>query len=375
MKQVAVIGDQHFGSKSDSIIIHAHQEEFYTKVFWPEIDTKLASGEAATDVLILGDVTDRRKFINYQTSEFAKRVFFRPALDRGLTLHWILGNHDLPLKHSLTLSSSVVFREFTNIKVYDKPALQQFDDVAVLMLPWLCDQNYTRSMELLREFEEAGGTVVAGHFEFAGFEPYRGLPNINGMDTAPFQSFPLVMSGHYHHRSTKGNIHYLGTPYELTWSDHGEPHGFHWWTPLTHELEFITNPHHLFYKFFYNDTGKNGSYVPNLIQEIQSVGITQKIIKVIVKAKTEPTWYDAFVDALYKLGPHDLQIVDDTAWTEEDLDEAREQTLDELDTLTLIHKFVDGMPWANTELQQDVTKLMANLYHQAQEKAKTSVRS
>lgn len=370
MSRIPVIGDTHFGIRADSAIVYAVQEQFFRDVFWPAID---AEGDV-TDVLHLGDVTDRRRYINFQTLSFAKHMLFEPARERGITLHWVLGNHDLPYKHSMSLSTHEAFREYDNVRVYRESTVVPFQGVNTLLVPWLCEENIQDSLAAVQAFD---GSVIAGHFEFVGFEMYRGIPNQHGMDIDLFKPFPLVMSGHYHHRSAKGTIHYLGAPYEMIWSDHGEDHGFHWWTPETHQLDFVPNPHHLFYKFVYNDTGQPGTYVNSLLSTIAAAGVAQRLVKIVVRGKTQLMWYDTFANAVLRVGAHDVQFVDDTAWSTDDTRANEDDAVAEsdMDTLTMIHRYTEGLPWSNTQFQRDVTATLSELYHEATELSKVSARS
>lgn len=365
MKRIPIITDTHAGARGDSQVIYVNQEEFYTKIFWPAID---AEGDVDT-IIHLGDVTDRRRYINFQTLSFAKHMFFEPARERGISVHWVLGNHDLPYKHSLQLSSHEAFREYENLHVYQSATPIRVNNVPVLLVPWLCDENMKSAIHAIETFD---GAVVMGHFEFMNFEMFRGVPNTHGMSIDAFKHFALVLSGHYHHKSSNGNIHYLGAPYEMIWSDAQDDRGFHWWTPETNDLEFVRNPYHLFYKFTYDDADQPGTYVQGLLDQMKQSNLTQKIVKVMVKQKTQPVWYDTFVDAVLKLGAHDLQFVDDTAWSGEDFESVEHDTA--LDTLTLIHKYVESLPWANNKLQRDVSVLMSELYQSATEQAKTLAR-
>lgn len=364
--RIPIITDTHYGARGDSQIIYKNQEDFYTNIFWPAID---AEGDVR-EILHLGDVTDRRKFINYQTLSFAKHMFFEQAQQRNITVHWVLGNHDLPFKHSLQLSSHEAFKEYTNVQVYRTATVIRVNGTELLLMPWLCEENGAASMNVLAEYN---GSVVAGHFEFGGFEMYRGVTNEGGFSSEPFKHFPLVMSGHYHHKSSRGNIHYLGAPYQMTWADYGDSHGFHWWTPETHTLDFVENPYHLFHKFVYDDTNKPGTYVKELLAEMSAMDLSQRIVKVLVRKKTQPIWYETFADAVTKLGSYDLQFVDDSAWTPEHA--AQEMPSDTLDTLSTIQWYVQSLPWANSELQRDVTTVMTSLYQEAAEHAKTLARN
>jgi hypothetical protein len=311
-------------------------------------------------------VTDRRKYINFQTLAFAKEVFFEPAKVRNIRIHWVLGNHDLPFKHSLKLSSHEAFREYDNVIVYDTPKVVSFDSVDTLLVPWLCDENTEHALEMVRTFT---GSVVAGHFEFNGFELYRGFINNHGMETGLFRPFPLVMSGHYHHRSSRDNIFYLGAPYEMVWSDYGSDHGFHWWTPQTHQLDFVKNPHHLYYVFTYDDSSDDPTYVQTLLEHVKSPHVHQRIVKIVTKKKNHPLWFDTFADEVMKLGAHEVQFVDDTAWNVSIDTDTSEVSV--LDTMTMIHQYVNNLPWSNAHMQSSVTTLLSELYQEAIDSAKT----
>ena len=360
--RIPIITDIHAGSRADSQVLYEHQARFFEQVFWPAID---AEG-GVQDLICLGDVTDRRKFIRFDTLAFAKSVFFAPAAERGIRIHWLLGNHDLPYKHSLALSSQEAFKEYDNVLVYRTATEQTFDGVPVLFMPWLCDENTEESLYALSQFS---GAVVMGHFEFGGFDMYRGVPNTHGLSPDAFQSFALVLSGHYHHKSSRPPVHYLGSPYDMIWSDADDPRGFHWWTPQSHALDFVRNPHALFYKFVYDDRDQPSTYTRDLIARMTAAPVTQRIVKVIVKHKSQPIHYETFVDAAMKLGAHDMQFLDETVTGLSD--ETVEDHDASMDTLSTIQWYVNSVPWANGQVQQDVTTLMTSLYQEATELSKS----
>ena len=60
--KVAVITDQHFGARNDSIHFLDYYEKFYNGTFFPTLDS-----ESIDTVLILGDPFDRRKYVNFYT--------------------------------------------------------------------------------------------------------------------------------------------------------------------------------------------------------------------------------------------------------------------------------------------------------------------
>jgi len=145
-----------------------------------------------------------------------------------------------------------------------------------------------------------------GHLELAGFEMYRGSMVSHGDNVRDFEKFDMVMSGHYHHRSSNGNIFYLGSHAEFTWSDYDDPKGFHIFDTETRELEFVENPFKMFDKFWYDDVtpGKEP-------EKCQVEHFKDKFVKVIVTNKTNPYMFDLTINRLEKAGALDLQIVDD----------------------------------------------------------------
>ena len=62
MAKVALITDTHFGARNDSIQFLKYYQKFYKNIFFPYID------EHKIDTIFhLGDIVERRKFINFIT--------------------------------------------------------------------------------------------------------------------------------------------------------------------------------------------------------------------------------------------------------------------------------------------------------------------
>jgi hypothetical protein len=166
---------------------------------------------------------------------------------------------------------------------------------------------------------------------------HRGLTSDDGLDRSIFKRFDMVMSGHFHHRSSSDNIYYLGNPYELTWVDYNDQRGFHLFDLDTHELDFIPNPNIMFHRITYDDKLES-------ITEITEKDLTKyasSYVKVVVVNKTNPYLFDKFLENLYKQNPIDITIAEDfidlTEGLEDDMIDQAE------DTLTIINKYVDSI--------------------------------
>ena len=93
--KVALITDTHWGVRNDSIKFLDYFEKFYGKHFFPEIEKR-----GVDTIIHLGDIVDRRKYINYVTLRRMKEMFFEPCKRQNIDLHVIIGNHDVPYKNT-----------------------------------------------------------------------------------------------------------------------------------------------------------------------------------------------------------------------------------------------------------------------------------
>lgn len=347
--KVAILGDTHFGARNDSPHFARFFERFYRDIFFPYLEK-----ENIIHVVQLGDVFDRRKYINFQTLETAKKVFFE-QLNRDYTSWLLVGNHDVYYKNTNDVNSlKLLLGEYHNINVVNEPCEVEFEDTSFMMIPWICDEN---RQQIMTAVSQSRSQVLCGHLELQGFEMYKGQIIDHGMDPSVFKRFELVVSGHYHHKSQGRNVVYTGTPYEMTWSDYSDIKGFHVFDTDTRELTFISNPFILFHKIHYDDLDKGTMYIDGFdIQDLEGC-----FVKLIVRNKTNPFMFDTFVDRLEKVGVVDLQVVEDHFHM--DL-EADDDIVNEAeDTMTIFKKYID-----TTEMSVDKTKLntlLRDLYEEA----------
>lgn len=348
--KIALITDQHFGARSDSEGFHDFFEKFYLEQFFPFIK------ENNIDTVIdLGDTFDRRKFINYNTLSRCKRYWFDQIEKNNLKLHIIVGNHCTFFKNTNDINSpDLLLKEYKNIIPYSEAAEVTIDGLQVAFLPWICSGNYSNSMDFVKSTR---AQVLFGHLEIAGFEMYRGAVSDHGYSGDIFNKFDIVMSGHFHHRSSRGNIHYLGCPYEITWSDWNDPKGFHIFDTDTRELTFIPNRYNMFHKVHYTDANDDMDSVLNLDTE----KLSGTMVKVIVHEKNNPYWFDMFIDKIEKAGVLDLQVVEDNLNLnlEDDSD-----IIDEAeDTLTILRKYTDQ--FGDKVDKSKLDKFLTELYQEA----------
>ena len=349
MTKVALITDTHWGCRNDSPIFSKHISRYYKNVFFPYLEE-----HGINYIVHLGDIVDRRKYINFVTAKNLDNDFIEPIYKNKLFLHAIIGNHDTYFKNTNEINSmNVLYRDNSHFHYYSEPTEFTIDGCKILFMPWICSDNYEQCMTAI---EKTDAQVLFGHLELNGFEMYKGSPNNHGFDPKLFDKFDIVCSGHFHHKSSKGNINYLGAPYEMTWSDHDDPRGFHVFDTSTRELTFIQNNDRIFHKLFYYDVDTD--YEEFINQDYSQYA--DCIVKVVVKQKTNLHMFDLFIDKLEKAGVADLQVVEDHLNLNLELDE---DLLEEAeDTFSLLNKYASQVSKSDNE---QLTLLLQELYNEA----------
>ena len=344
MSKVALITDTHFGVRKGSQIFHDYFEKFYADTFFPLLDSR-----GIRTVIHLGDAYDVRKAIDYWSLEWSKRVVFSPLHQRGIDTHIIVGNHDIFYKNSLKINSPHLnLMEYDNIALYDKPQTVLIEGTEVFMVPWICEDNTELFNDRLQESE---ASTCMGHLELAGFYANKEYQCKHGTNPKVFNKFDRVFSGHFHRKSTQGNITYLGNPYQMYWNDVDEVRGFHIWDTETGEIEFIPNPTSMFHKIYYNES-KSELFNPNKFKD--------SYIKIVVEGNSTPKKLSSIVDSLYQVGVHDIKIMENL-----NLDVDDDVEVEGEDTLTTLTNYVNAMD--DQIDKSSVIQIFRSLYVEAQE--------
>ena len=339
--KVAIITDTHYGARKGSDHLHNYFEMFYRDVFFPSLEKYQVD-----TVIHMGDIFDSRKSIDLKSLEWSKKVVFEPL--KKYNVYAIVGNHDCYYKDTNYVNSpELLLRAYPNIKLYSKATEIEIDKLKILMLPWINSENFDETKELIDGCESK---VAMGHLEINGFRATRGHMMENGMDTSVFDKFDKVYSGHFHTRSTDGKIYYLGNPYEMYWNDVNDTRGFHIFDTDTLELTPINNPYKLFYNVYYDDTNYklfNTSIYKN------------KIVKVIVRKKSNIKEFEKFIDKLYASGVQDLKIIENF-----EIQESEEFDINEDEnTLSILNRYIEESEF---DLDKNIIKnIFQDLYREA----------
>jgi DNA repair exonuclease SbcCD nuclease subunit len=347
--KIALITDTHFGARNDNSNFNEYFFNFYENQFFPYLKE-----HGITDVIHLGDVMDRRKYVSYRIAKDFRERFINRF--ENINFHMLVGNHDTFYKNTNDVNSlqELVDGRHNNIKVYDKSTEVEFDGFKILFVPWINADNMSHTTNMLKTSD---AQVCMGHLELNGFEMQKGLVMDHGWDKQEFKRFDMVMSGHYHHKSDDGQIYYLGTPYEIYWNDWNDPKGFHVFDTEKRELERIINPLKIFSKIFYDDSNK--SY-----DNFDMSPYKDKYVKLVVVNKKDLYQFDQFVDKLLQADCYEVKIIED--FSELDANNVSDDIVENTeDTMTLLERYIDDLDV--TLSKSRLKNTMRTLYTEAQD--------
>ncbi len=352
MAKIAMVTDTHAGVRNDNPAFQLYQKKCW-QWFFDYIDK-----HNIKNIIHLGDIYDRRKYVNFMSAKRLREDFFEPLAERNIATHIIVGNHDMYYKdtHEVNALEEVVRGRYNDVHIHSVPSIVNIDGVDIQLMPWITDSNRAEAMEAITN---PRAEVLMGHLELQGFTMHKGQISDHGYDRSIFDKFDKVYSGHYHHRSTIGNVSYIGAFGEYTWADYNDPRGFSVFDTEERVLEFIQNPHRIFRIAKYDDVAE-----PNIIEKIQRTDFSKYkdcYIKLVVVNKSNPYAFDLLFDSLYKAGPLDIQVVEDATVLLENEEDVEVNEAE--DTATILRKYISGLTLTvNNDKMKD---FMLDVYNEA----------
>ena len=338
--KIALITDQHLDGRKGNLAFWNYFQKFYDEVFFPTLEK-----EGVRVVFDLGDTFDNRKSMDFNTFHRVRENYFERLKD--YEVHMLLGNHCTYYKNTNRINSpELLLEKYENIRIYSEPKEVLLGGKVFLMLPWINKENQE---DVFRRLETSEADNCCGHLELTGFEVTPGMKMDHGMDPTLFHRFKRVWSGHFHHKSKKGNIQYLGNPYQMFWNDYKDVRGFHIYDTDSDKLKYIKNPFEIFDKIFYDDTSVD--YNKQDVSDYKD-----KYIKLIVEEKRDYQMFETLVDRLYNVGVHDVKIVETLVNEDDDAD----IDVSTKDTLTLLNEYIDEVEMSVDK--SDLKGLMRSLY-------------
>ena len=341
--KIAIITDQHFGCRKNSKHFHDYFLKFYNDVFFPTLEK-----EGITTIVDMGDTFDSRKGVDFSSLAWAKNNYYDRLEKMGCEIHTIVGNHTAYYKNTNDVNAvDLLLREYENVKIYSEATDIKIDNLNILLVPWINSENEKMTLDAI---DNSKSKCVMGHLEFKGFRIHRGFVMDQGTDVKLFDKFDKVYSGHYHTRSDDGKVFYLGNPYEMYWNDLSDTRGFHLFDTETLEHTPIDNPYKMFYNIYYEDTNH---------QTFDTRKYDDKIVKLIVRKKTDQTQFERFVDKLYNSNVFELKIVENFQLIDNEDFEAFESE----NTLSILNRYIEE---SEIDLEKSkIQTMISDVYQEA----------
>lgn len=349
MVKLAILNDTHCGIRNSSDIFVNNADTFYTDTFFP-----YCIENGIKHIVHLGDYYDNRKYINFRALNANRNHFLKPLRELGMTMDIIRGNHDTFYKNTGELNSlkELLGHYMNEVNIIHNPTVMEYGSMRMGVVPWIDAESEKRSFNFIAN---AKCDWLGGHFEIVGHDMMKGIKCEHGMDGSIFSRFERVLSGHFHTRSELGNITYLGSQMEFSWSDAHDNKYFHVLDTETRELTPVRNPHTLHNRIRYDDTETD--YLNYQLDDIEG-----KFVKVVVIKKTNSSMFDRFIDRIHDKKILELKIAENFDEFLGKNVEADNITID--DTSELLYNYVDAV---DTDLDRGRIKLeMSALLNEAQ---------
>jgi hypothetical protein len=296
----------------------------------------------------MGDTFDSRKGIDFSALSWAKNNYYDRLHEMGVKVHTIVGNHTAYYKNTNNVNAvDLLLREYDNVTVYSEPTEVMLGQLPTLFIPWINQENEESTLKLIKK---TTCPCAMGHLELQGFRVNKQIVMEHGLESKLFGKFTRVYSGHYHTRSNDGTVFYLGNPYEIYWTDVGDTRGFTIFDTETITHEHVNNPYKMFYNIYYEDTDH---------QTFDSREYENKIVKVVVRKKTDTKKFEKFIDKLYSSNIAELKIIENF-----DIQEPQEfEAFESEDTISILNRYIEE---AEINLDKSVIqKMMQEIYQEA----------
>jgi len=347
--KLAILNDTHCGIRNSSDVFLDNAEKFYSDVFFPYLVE-----HNIRHIVHLGDYYDNRKFINFRALNRNRHHFLKPLRDLGITMDVICGNHDTYYKNTNELNSlkELLGHYMNEVHIVHKPTVMDYDGLQMALVPWICAENESDNIDFIQNCK---ADIVGGHFDIIGYEMMKGIKCEHGLDRSLFKRFEMVMSGHFHTKSSQDNIHYLGSQMEFFWNDAHDKKYFHVLDTETRELTAIHNPHTLHHRIYYDDSQMD-------YNDYSTSELDNKFVKIVVINKQNQFTFDRFVDRIQNRKIHELKIQEN--FSEFIGSNVEDENISLEDTGTLLNSYIDNV---ETELDKDrIKKQMHDLMIEAQ---------
>jgi DNA repair exonuclease SbcCD nuclease subunit len=171
----------------------------------------------------VGDWNHVRESTNTRIYKLSLHIADRLASKFKKGVFVILGNHDVYYKDRTDTHSLEGFNKiYNNFHVFEQPEVLTVNSHRFMMMPWIENLD-----ELKKRVNQLSADFVFCHADIKGFSLNKVQKLEHGLEGEDLKKFKRIYSGHIHIRQEKGNVLYVGTPYEMDRGDRGNAKGFY----------------------------------------------------------------------------------------------------------------------------------------------------
>jgi DNA repair exonuclease SbcCD nuclease subunit len=227
-KLIGCFSDIHLGLGQDSTVWHKTALDFAK---WA---SETYHEKGIDEIIISGDTFHNRSQISVQTLAVAKQFF---DYFKEFKIYIIAGNHDSYFKDSCEVNSISILDGWDNIHIVDTTpiTLETNYSKTIGLVPWgVTLENMPKCDIMFAHLEISSFYMGPNRVCEHGFT-YKDLFNVS----------PYIISGHFHKRDhrkyEKGEILYLGSPYQHNFGDAQDDRGIYIFNIEKNTFEFIEN--------------------------------------------------------------------------------------------------------------------------------------
>jgi DNA repair exonuclease SbcCD nuclease subunit len=246
-KRVWFITDTHLGVRNNSNEWIDYIRSYFFDWFFPLVKQNWKPGDI---LLHLGDYYDSRQSVNLKVLNLGVEVAEELSNLFPGGVYFIIGNHDIWGKNSNDVNSLKSIKWIPGITIFEEPETLVLGGKKFFMMPWRKDHE--EESDTLEKAERHD--YLCCHTDIRGLK-FNKFSNVEeGASIDKFKKFGSVYSGHIHYSQRVDNINMLGSPYEITRSDMGNPKGITLLDLETGDETYFANDFSpKFKKLYFND--------------------------------------------------------------------------------------------------------------------------
>lgn len=300
---IRILSDIHFGARRNSTLFH--------DILIKELEVFLKMVKKTDSVVILGDVFESRTSVDFKVLNDAIN-FFIELTKKCKEIFILVGNHDLYYKENKTDNVNCSFLEFdgcaktkrASVEIVQEICIKEIQNKKCLFIPWVdTEEQKNKSEDSIINLKY---DVVFGHFDIINLYDKTSV-NPTYIDENKFKNDTIIMSGHYHKRSEREKIIYVGSIISTTFNDVGNTKGFYSISDSGVKFKEGTSP--IFHYMNIEDSKIFSEALNNASPELidsMTKKIKGNIIKLIVNEYC--TENDKICDVIKKMSPLLLSV-------------------------------------------------------------------